>query len=305
MRRLRVTMDGQIAILAVTEKGSFEAAAKYLGVGKSAVRKRVQSVESELGASVFQATRRGMMPTEAGNLYILAARESVRHAWLGVDRVQALLRASANNLRIGYSTFLNTRLLDIVMRIQPEGTYPVSVTRESLMTHQAVAGVLQEDFHVGFGILPVLESDLSTRLLFEESLMACLPAGHRLATRPTIRPEDLENEPVVSVSRKGLPGRHQEIVTHFESLGIPLKFVADAYSTKEALWLVTQGVGLSLMTRFSASSSRHEIVVRPLSDRLLTVKSGIFTRRDHNQKLIHDFVDLAWAETAALRANPN
>jgi DNA-binding transcriptional LysR family regulator len=111
----------------------------------------------------------------------------------------------------------------------------------------------------------------------------------------------LENEPVVSVARRSLPGRHDEIVTHFESLGLSLKFVADASSVREALWLVTQGDGISLMTRFSASSYRHEVVIRPLSDRLLTVKSGIFTRRDHDQKLVKDFVDLAWNETTALR----
>ncbi len=122
--------------------------------------------------------------------------------------------------------------------------------------------------------------------------------------KSTIQPEDLENESVVSVMRKGLPGRHEEIVTHFESLGISLNFVADAYSLKEALWLVTEGVGVSLMTRFSASSYRYDVVVRPLSDRLLTVKSGVFTRRDHDQKLVLDFVDLAWTETAALRVRP-
>ncbi len=296
-------MDGQIAVLAVAEKGSFDAAGKYLGIGKSAVRKRVRSVESEAGTPLFRVQGKGMVPTEAGNLYLLSTRESVRQAWLGLDRVQAFVRVQTNDLRIGYSTYLNTRLLDIVRRIQPEGISSLSVTRESLMTYQAVARVLQGDLHIGFGIIPLQEPDLSTRLLFEEPLMACLPVGHRLATRATIRPEDLENEPVVSVSRKGLPGRHQEIVTHFESLGVPLKFVADAYSVKEALWLVTQGTGVSLMTKFSATAYRHDVVVRPLSDRLLTVKSGIFTRRDHDQKLVHNFVDLAWAETAALRAN--
>jgi DNA-binding transcriptional LysR family regulator len=298
-------MDGQIALLAVAEKGSFEAAGRYLGIGKSAVRKRVQGVEGELGTPVFRLVGKGMMPTEAGNLYLLSARESVRQAWLGVDRVQAFLRAQTNDLRIGYSTYLNTRLLDIIRRIQPEDIGSLSITRESLMTYQAVAGVLQGNLHVGFGILPLLDPDLSSRLLFEEPLMTCLPIGHRLVTRSTIRPEDLENEHVVSLSRKGLPGRHQDIVTHFESLGISLKFVADAYSVKEALWLVTQGAGISLMTRFSASAYRYDVVVRPLSDRLLTVKSGIFTRRDHDQKLINDFVDLAWAETAVLRANSN
>jgi hypothetical protein len=102
-----------------------------------------------------------------------------------------------------------------------------------------------------------------------------------------------------------LPGRHEDIVTHFESLGISLRFTSDAASVKEALWLVTQNAGVALMTRFSAMSHRFDVVVRPLSDRLLTVKSGIFTRRDHDQRLINDFVGLAWTETATLRANPN
>jgi DNA-binding transcriptional LysR family regulator len=296
-------MDGQVAVLAVAAKGSFEAAGKYLGIGKSAVRKRVQSVEGELGTAVFRTVGKRMAPTKAGHLYLPSARESVRQAALGVGRVQAFVKAQRNDLRIGYSSFLNTRLLDIVRRIQPEVVGSLSVKRESTTTRQAVAGVLDGTFHVGFGILPILESDIFSRLLFEEPLMACLPVRHRLAAQSTIRPEELENEPVVSVSRKGLPGRHGEIVAHFESLGVSLKFAADAYTAKEALWLVAQGVGVSLMTKFSAAPYRQDFVIRPLSDRQLTVKSGIFTRRDHDQKLVHDFVNLAWAETAALRAN--
>ena len=302
---LNIKMDGQIAVLAVAAKGSFEAAGKYLGIGKSAVRKRVQSLEEELGTPVFRTAGKRMVPTKAGLLYLQSARESVRQAALGVGRIQALVRAESNNLRLGYSSFLNIRLLEVVRRIQPDAVGSVTVKRESVTTQQAVTGVLEWKFHVGFGILPILDPDISSRLLLEEPLMVCLPVGHRLAAKSTIQPEDLESEPVVSVSRKGLPGWHREIVTHFESLGVSLKFVADAYSAKEALWLVTQGIGVSLMTRSSALSPRHDVVVRPLSDRLLTVKSGIFTRRDHDQKLVRDFVDLAWAETTALRASPN
>jgi len=62
MRRLKVTMDGQIAVLAVAEKGSFGAVGKYLGIGKSAVRKRVQSVESELGTPLSRSDLSGHTP---------------------------------------------------------------------------------------------------------------------------------------------------------------------------------------------------------------------------------------------------
>jgi DNA-binding transcriptional LysR family regulator len=300
MRQLRITMDEQLAVLALVEKGSFVAAGRYLGIGKSAVRKRVQSVERELRTPVFRAIGKRMVPTEAGALYILAARESVRQAFLGIDRVRALLEVQTNELRIGYSTYLNTRLLEIVRRIHPKGSE--SVTRESVTTQQAVTRILQGDLHAGVGILPLLDSDLFTRVLLEEPLMACLPIGHRLSTKSVIEPEDLEKDPVISIARKGLPGRHQEIVTHFESLGVLLDFAVDAYSAKEALWLVTRGIGISLMAKSTASAYRHEIVIRPLADRLLTVKSGVFMRRDHDQKHVREFVDLAWTETATLRA---
>jgi DNA-binding transcriptional LysR family regulator len=143
-------------------------------------------------------------------------------------------------------------LLDVVRRIRPEAIGFSSATRESLMTHQEVAGVLRGGLHVGFGVLPILETEISSRLLIEEPLVVCLPVGHSLAAKSTVQPEDLDTEPLVSVSRKGLPGRHAEIVTHFESLGVSLRFVSDAYSEKEALWLVTQGTGVSLMTKGSA-----------------------------------------------------
>jgi len=46
-------MDSQIAVLALAAKGSSNAAGQYLGIGKSVVRKWVQSVEGELGTPVF------------------------------------------------------------------------------------------------------------------------------------------------------------------------------------------------------------------------------------------------------------
>ncbi len=70
-----------------------------------------------------------MVPKEAGNLCILSVRESFRQALLGVNRVQVFLRLHTNDLRIGYSTYLKTRLLNIVRRIQPDSIGSVSVKK--------------------------------------------------------------------------------------------------------------------------------------------------------------------------------
>ena len=110
----------------------------------------------------------------------------------------------------------------------------------------------------------------------QEPLVACLPAGHRLIARQSVEAEDLENEPMIALARKALPGRHKEIVEYFEGEGVFLKFARDAYLPKEALWLVSRGLGVALMTRSSAVPLRPDIVLRPLSNQLLTVKSGVF-----------------------------
>jgi DNA-binding transcriptional LysR family regulator len=301
MRQLKITMDGQIAVLAVAEKGSFEAAGKYLGIGRSAVRKRVHSVESEVGTPVFQAIGKAMVPTDAGGIYRAGARESVRFAWLGVDRVQAFVRAQSSELRIGYSSHLSEKLLEIIVRLESQTGHPIVTERESLLTHQVVEKVLRGKLHVGFGFLPLGEPDLLTRRLMEEPLMACLPASHRLGTKHVIALEDVADEPIVAVARTALPGRHDEIVKHFQGQGIFLRFVADAYLPKEALWMVSRGIGIAFMTHSSAASLRSDAVLRPFSDQLLTVKSGVFVRRDHNASHIEEFIETVWTATTGLR----
>ncbi len=302
MRRFNVKMDGQIAVLAVAEKGSYSAAGKSLDITKSAVRKQVAGVITEVGAPIFRRSGNQLVPTRVGEIYLPEARESVRHARLGVDRAQAFVRAQTKDLRIGYSSHLSERLLDIIVRLQAEHSAPSGV--ESLLTYQVVSQVLHGKLHVGFGFLPIDQSELIVRPLMHEPLIACLPAGHRLIAKQSIEPADLENEPMIAVGRRALPGRHKEIVEYFESEGVYLKFVSDAYLPKEALWLVSRGIGLTLMTRSSAVPIRSDIVIRPLSSQFLTVKSGIFARRDQHVACIKDFIENAWAATAALRPKP-
>jgi len=304
MRRLNVRMDGQIAVLTVAEKGSFAAAGDYLGVTKSAVRKQVEHIDHELGARVFQPSGKRMVPTAVGDIYLPEARESVRHARLAVDRVHAFLRAQAREVRIGYSSHLSERLLTIITQLQPEGTERAGLKRESLLTRQVVSKVLHGELDVGFGFLPLREPDLSVTVLVEEPLMVCLPPGHKLIDKHAIEADELDGVPMISVARVALPGRHNEIVRYFQSLGVSLNFVSDAYVAKEALLLVSQGVGISLMSRSSASSPHANVIVRPFSDRSLTVKSGVFHRRDHSESFIQQFVLTAWTETAGLRPKP-
>ena len=301
MRRFNVKMDGQIAVLTVAEKGSFAAAGETLDVTTSTVRKQVEGFAAEAGTPIFERVGNRLVPTVAGGICLPEIRESVRHARLGINRVHAFVRAQAKDLRIGYSSCLSESLLDIIARLQPEGSIP---GLKSLLTQQVVSQVLHGKLHVGFGFLPIHQPDLVVRTLMQEPLVACLPAGHRLIARQSVEAEDLVSEPMIALARKALPGRHKEIVEYFEGEGVFLKFACDAYLPKEALWLVSRGLGVALMTRSSAVPLRPDIVLRPLSNQLLTVNSGVFGLRDLHTGYIKEYVEKVWTATAVLRPKP-
>lgn len=70
MHRFNIKMDGQIAVLAVAEKGSYAAAAKVLRITTSAIRKQVEGVAAELGTLLFKRVYNRLTLTEAGRIYI-------------------------------------------------------------------------------------------------------------------------------------------------------------------------------------------------------------------------------------------
>ena len=94
---------GVVAFIAVATEGSFARAGDRLGVGRSAVSRSVQKLESQLGTRLFQRTTRATSLTREGELFfdncrpgverILQALEEMRDLREGPPR--GLLRVSA------------------------------------------------------------------------------------------------------------------------------------------------------------------------------------------------------------------
>lgn len=63
--------------VATAETGSFSRGAERLGKTPSALTKAVAHLEAELGARLFERTTRSLALTEAGQIYLEAARQSL------------------------------------------------------------------------------------------------------------------------------------------------------------------------------------------------------------------------------------
>ena len=89
--RINITPHQLRAVVAVSETGSFTAAASRLGLSQPALSRIVRSVETELGSNIFDRDTRNVAPTPVGQT-ILA---TIRAGLINYDRTLAELREQA------------------------------------------------------------------------------------------------------------------------------------------------------------------------------------------------------------------
>jgi DNA-binding transcriptional LysR family regulator len=88
------------AILAVARTRSFARSAAELGVGASAVSHSVRAAEAQLGQPLFARTTRSVALTEAGELFVSAARRAFEEIDAAVEALEAGQREVTGLLRV-------------------------------------------------------------------------------------------------------------------------------------------------------------------------------------------------------------
>jgi DNA-binding transcriptional LysR family regulator len=97
-------------LAALVEHGSASEAAKSVHLTQSAVSKQLRSLEEIAGMPLFTRTGRGLVPTEAGRIYVEQARVALGALETAAGRIAAL-RGSPNAIRLHVLPILGDRWL--------------------------------------------------------------------------------------------------------------------------------------------------------------------------------------------------
>lgn len=218
---------------------------------------------------------------------------------LSEDRTVSLVWPRAGKLRVGHCTYLPPRLLAMIHRIGFDGSDGMRIKHLSGLTPTIVQGVISGVSNAGFGYLPVMHPDLLSYVLYNEPVVVCMPAGHILAIKSSIRPQDLKDESVITVARQLLPWMHKELEEFFAGFGITLQIEADAFAPPEAVAMTEHRIGVCLVG--ASAVSRCGVVGRPLVPQALSWKSGLFVRKENHHPRLQAFVDIVLNDFKNLR----
>ena len=167
--------------MAVAEELHFGRAARRLDITQQPLSRQISQLEDELGVKLFHRTKRTVLLTEVGEVFLTEARKTLSQAEQAISLAQQTSKGEIGRLAVGFTGSALNNLLPQVVR-QFKDYYPkIDLALSGLQTNEQVAALLSERIHVGLLHPPIADTTLVLETISCEPLIAMLPDTHPLA----------------------------------------------------------------------------------------------------------------------------
>lgn len=285
--------------LAVAEELSFSRAAKRMHLAQSALSRTIQQLEGEVGAPLFDRSKRAIRLTPCG---VVLARDTE----ILLERMDDMMRRARHaasggtgELRLGYIGPPTRSFLGALLRKYREENPGVIVTLEERTPERVWEMVARGKLSVGL-TRPVLSHEalgLPSLKLLDEPLCAAVPAHHSAIAAGKMEWKDLSDQPLVVLARREGAGSHDTILAACRAAGFTPRFAHTPSLIGTILRYVEFGEGIGIVPA-TVEPESSEVVLLPLLPRktipLVMVWSG-----DDLDSQVTAFCDLVrrWLES--------
>jgi DNA-binding transcriptional LysR family regulator len=192
------------ALTAITETGTFTAAAARVHVTQAAISMQIRQLELETGTLLFVRTPRRCVLTHAGERLLERARRILREHDAALAELAELSGTSHGRLRLGSASamFSSDQLPQILTELRAR-CENVEVTVTSGTSEALVRQITAGELDIAFISLPVEARGVETELLLKDELIAIASPDHALAHKRVISAFELAGQKLILGERGG------------------------------------------------------------------------------------------------------
>lgn len=178
----------------VVRTASFSRGAAANGVSQSSASHAISELEKRLGVRLIDRSKRPLIPTYHGRIYFEGCRELVSRYFEVENRVKTLEDARNVAGTIGVASIYSVGLYHLSQHAESfQASYPEAEVRlEYLHPSQVLEAVREGHSELGIISFPRKWSDLVVIPWREEPMVLSLNPQHRLASRQSIDPAELD-----------------------------------------------------------------------------------------------------------------
>ncbi|HKJ95671.1 MAG TPA: LysR family transcriptional regulator [Gammaproteobacteria bacterium] len=253
---------------AVAEELNLTRAAERLYIAQPPLTRQIRQLEEEVGTPLFERHARGLTLTPAGQYFLEHARQILDKVRSATEATRRVGRHGKVVFGIGFVPSIFYGQLPLMVRRLRQNRSVEIVLRE-LKTAEQVEALKTGQIDIGFGRLRIEDPDVEQEMLFDEPLIAALPANHPLAgTMPSLAA--LSVLPMVTFPAGPGPNFASITLSLFHRLGLSVNVIQQVNDVQTALGLVASEMGFTLVPEQVRRLHREDIAFVPLDNETIT-----------------------------------
>ncbi|WDZ95334.1 LysR family transcriptional regulator [Herbaspirillum sp. WKF16] len=276
----------------VAETLHFGRAAELLHISQPPLTRQIAALEKELGAQLFDRSKRAIQLTPAGKYFYRDTTEIFKALERAKRNVSSSSTGKSGALKVGFMMSSAYNILPSVTRHYSAAYPEVDMRLTEYVPNLLATDIEDEKVDVGIMYRPEDCSRLDSHTIYAEPLLAVLPHDHRLASKPAISIAELAEDPFISIPRAIAPVVFDIIVSHCQSNGFRPRIVLEANLQQTIVNLVGEGLGVALVPASMQAMHLESTVFKPLLNPPL-VEVAVIWNKENSNPCIRTFADTA------------
>jgi DNA-binding transcriptional LysR family regulator len=280
------------AFVAVAEELHFTRAATLLSTSQPWLSHQISALEKQIGARLFRRTKRRVELTQAGVLFLGAARASLAAVGEAVQLAQAAERGEAGRLRIGFVGGPAFEAIPHHLRSFRVDNPGIELVLREESSPRQLHELLDHELDVGY-VRTAKCDGLAALAVDEEEILIVLASDHPLATLEAVPLSALAGMSYICPSREFSPDLSDRVAGLFQAAGVAHRPVVEVTTANTRVALVAAGMGFSvvLSKTFVAQGDQIDTVLRPIEGARATMTLSLTWREDDSSRLVRRYVE--------------
>ncbi|MEZ9013485.1 LysR family transcriptional regulator [Vibrio splendidus] len=278
------------AFCQLAKSGNYRLASEQLYITQSALTKKIQRLESNIGASLFSRGRNGAELTHAGKT-LLAEAQRLVHSMQAFEQLSgSVVNGTQGHLNIGFGVSTYHEAPKLIAAYKQRHS-DVHITLNDTPSKQQADELLSHELDISFNRIPDA-SDLESLTLFNDSLVIAIhkdllkqaPGNDQVLSK-------LSKWPYLKLAQHRGPGLDRQIQQYCLSNKIDLSKTQEADDILTLLALVSANIGFTIVPSSAQFISNTDVEFITLEGEYATWPVGLIWNGECENPLRDRFVE--------------
>ncbi len=271
----------------VARELNFTRAAEKLNTVQPSLSQQIKDLEQEVGVKLLERSNRKVELTEAGEVFLKEALQSLEHAERAIQLARQVAEVEKEHLDIGFVPVAEMKIFPYIMPNIRAHFPDLKAQFHSLTDAEQFSWLRQGTIDIAFTRYPDPSAEFESIKIFDEPLTLIVPRDSDVRDIPALSIKNFAGRNFVISDEQASPQLFNIIHEFLKNSGIKVNVVQHSTNILLNVNLVGMGVGWSLVPAYVIPLLGENIMVKKTIEPLPMIGLYATYRKDQKHEVIN------------------